>query len=513
MKPTPAPVLSDAGANAHSVNTAVDEFVNVLGSGAVATDSEDIAARVGVHAIPTDRLRYIAALIAPSSVAQVQAVVSIANRYRVPLWLYTGHRHHGQGASVPRVPGFVIVDLRRMNRVLEINEKCAYAVVEPGVSFFDLYEHLRAGGHELMMPVPDLACDSVVDYVLDGGHALQSCGMEMVLANGSLVRTGMGALSTSRAWHTCGQGLGLTLDGLLLQSDLGIVTRMGVWLKPRPERYLSCNIVCRHDRDLQSLVDMIRPFLMDGTISNHPVLSNLVGTAARIAGRQEWYPSTGVIPEETLERIADETGLGRWNLRFALYGRHDVVEAQLATLAAAFGGIAQAVFSYREYDGNAPEEAILAADKSQAGIPEPGADQIARWAGSTTGDYLTLSSVARLDATDVEAHYRLVRAGLEQHGFDHQCMFVLSSRSALQICCISFDRTVSAQVRAAHAAFDAVLAQAAEAGFGPHGPHTHPEDGAVAHFSFNDHALQRMQRSIKELIDPNGILASRTQWL
>ena len=43
----------------------------------------------------------------------------------------------------------MVLNLRRMNRVLEIDEEHGYAVVEPGVSFFDLHEAVRGAGHRL----------------------------------------------------------------------------------------------------------------------------------------------------------------------------------------------------------------------------------------------------------------------------------------------------------------------------------------------------------------------------
>ena len=44
-----------------------------------------------------------------------------------------------------------------MNRVLEINEELGYAVVEPGVRWFDLYEAIQAGGHKLSSRSPTSA--------------------------------------------------------------------------------------------------------------------------------------------------------------------------------------------------------------------------------------------------------------------------------------------------------------------------------------------------------------------
>ncbi len=79
----------------------------------------------------------------PTTVEEVQEVVRIANEHRVPLWTHGQGRNNGYGGPAPRVKGSVIVSLRNMNRVLEIDPDCAYAVVEPGVQWFDLYDAIR----------------------------------------------------------------------------------------------------------------------------------------------------------------------------------------------------------------------------------------------------------------------------------------------------------------------------------------------------------------------------------
>ncbi len=68
-----------------------------------------------------------------------------------------------------------------MNRILEVNEKLGYALLEPGVSYFDLYEHLQANAPTLMLDCPDLGWGSVVGNALDRGvgytpTGITSCG-------------------------------------------------------------------------------------------------------------------------------------------------------------------------------------------------------------------------------------------------------------------------------------------------------------------------------------------------
>jgi FAD/FMN-containing dehydrogenase len=66
---------------------------------------------------------------------------------------------HGAGAGshprrkpLPDFTGTVVLDLKRMDRVIDVDEKNHYALVEPGVSYFDLYRHIRDRGLEVPPP-------------------------------------------------------------------------------------------------------------------------------------------------------------------------------------------------------------------------------------------------------------------------------------------------------------------------------------------------------------------------
>jgi hypothetical protein len=96
--------------------------------------------------------------------------------------------------------------------------------------------------------------------------------MEVVLANGDVVRTGMGALPNSRTWQQYKYGFGPYVDGIFTQSNYGIVTKMGVWLYPMPEmRFTGIVSVPKHD-DLTPMVDtlsyLMNSNIVQGTTSN-----------------------------------------------------------------------------------------------------------------------------------------------------------------------------------------------------------------------------------------------------
>lgn len=93
--------------------------------------------------------------VAPASTEEVQAIVRIANRHRLPLYAISTGKNLGYGGSAPNMSGTFIVDLKRMNRVVEVDDRRNFCIVEPGVSYFDLFNYIQAEGKQLMMDIPD----------------------------------------------------------------------------------------------------------------------------------------------------------------------------------------------------------------------------------------------------------------------------------------------------------------------------------------------------------------------
>lgn len=61
--------------------------------------------------------------------------------------------------------GSIVMDMHRMNKILEVNEKFAYAVVEPGVAFSDLYDYCVKRKIKLWPSTASLGWGSVVGNV------------------------------------------------------------------------------------------------------------------------------------------------------------------------------------------------------------------------------------------------------------------------------------------------------------------------------------------------------------
>src|ERR1044072_2088827 len=102
-----------------------------LGPDAVDTAPETLV-RYGVNLLPCGALPP-AGVVFPGSTEEVQVIVRMANEHGVALWPTSTGETRGLGLKSPVQSGQVVVDLgRRMNRIVEIDETLAYAVVEPG---------------------------------------------------------------------------------------------------------------------------------------------------------------------------------------------------------------------------------------------------------------------------------------------------------------------------------------------------------------------------------------------
>ena len=103
-----------------SLKKALPRFASVVGPEWVKTTSDDVAAYLDVFAIGDAARHASPAIVAPQSTEEVRAVVRIANELAVPLWPISRGKNFGYGGAAPVLGGSVILDLTRMNRIIEV---------------------------------------------------------------------------------------------------------------------------------------------------------------------------------------------------------------------------------------------------------------------------------------------------------------------------------------------------------------------------------------------------------
>ena len=134
------------------------------------------------------------------SADDVQKTVMWANRTRTPLVPVSSGEPHFRGDTVPSVPEAVIIDLRRMDKIVRIDPRNRIVLIEPGVTYAQLQPALAEHGLILSTPLLPRRSKSVVTSLLEREPTLipkynytlpepLRC-LEVVWGNGEMLRTG-----------------------------------------------------------------------------------------------------------------------------------------------------------------------------------------------------------------------------------------------------------------------------------------------------------------------------------
>ena len=180
--------------------------------------------------------------VRPTSTEQVASLLREASAARVPVYVRGGGTMYAGGVN-PHAGG-VVMDLGGLDRIVEIDVARGVVVVEPGVRFGTLANALAPYGLTIGI-IPSTAPTATIGgatsaHALGTGSArFQSfgdevVGLEVVLADGTVLRTGSAAARDAGFFHR--YGIGPDLTGLFLGADgtFGVITQIALWLHPLP---------------------------------------------------------------------------------------------------------------------------------------------------------------------------------------------------------------------------------------------------------------------------------------
>jgi FAD/FMN-containing dehydrogenase len=521
---------------------ALAEFAQAIGKEWVFTSDEDLDLyRDAFSPFMNEPEEKIASgALAPVSTEQVQRIVRIANKYRIPLYPISTGKNLGYGGSAPAYSGSVVLDLKRMNRIIEVNEQHAFALVEPGVSYFDLYRHIQEHKLKVWIDCPDPGWGSVMGNALDRGggytaanyrnHFDSHCGMEIVLPDGELLRTGMGAIPNAQTWQQYKSGCGPWIDGIFSQSNYGVVTKMGFWLMPEPEAYQRCTVSVPRYQDLMPLVEILNfvensritsgfPDIESPLLGYPPVgqvqLWNETGPPKMSAEHLKLMAGTklGFSPE--IEAYGARAGIPYWRLWLSFHGPEEVIQAQWRAAQRHFASIAGAKFAV-------VDQVKLPVDAQQAtkyhepefGVPSLRAFSIGArtpWTPTPSKGHMWFSPIIpRTGEAIIEAN-RVFSEAAKSLGMPLFTTFTLPAcfweRCFIFILAtpVTEDPKTNKRYREG---FKKLIEVGGQHGWGEYRTAPVFQKSVMDVYSFNNHALQRFHATLKDAIDPNGILSA-----
>ena len=179
------------------------------------------------------------AIVLPGSTEEVAEIVRICNRNGLSYIAFVTGCIPTAYASKEDT---ILIHLKRMNRILEINEEDRYALIEPGVRHVQLYPEVRKRGLSYAPPAVGPGGSPLVTYACTGGdnHVQYGTsrptryllGVEAVTPDGEILRTG--SLQANEGWF-CPESPGPSLRGVIKgysgnAGKIGIITKCAIAL-------------------------------------------------------------------------------------------------------------------------------------------------------------------------------------------------------------------------------------------------------------------------------------------
>jgi 4-cresol dehydrogenase (hydroxylating) len=471
--------------------------------------SAEARAQYGFNRLPGGD-RVPSGVLFPGTTAEVQTIVKLAAEHGVSLWPTSTGQNLGLGEHSPVREGHAVVHVgKRMNQVLEIDEQLGYAVLQAGVTFRQLRAELAARGDKLMLSSTSGPPDgSIVGNALERGagytpyfdHFGMLAGLEVVLPDGSVLRTGDGSLAGSNTRYLHKSGFGPMLEGLFSQSNFGIVTDAAIWLMPRPPVIRAFGFTFPDDEDLGDIIDVARGLKANNMVPTLIKVTNGqygYGTEASYPG---YEPGAPALPDDVRRDLETRYGTGAWTVTGAFYGpTAAAVEPSIQRVRTLFEASGKATYLSHEEIESSPIFKIHL--DTFSGEPTESELGLLDWRPGGGATWF-LPATPMIGSVALE-HQALSRRILAEHGFEYTVEFVCGPRAARALHIIVYNRSDEAERERMRDCYSA-LVEAYDAIGAPIG--RAPTD-------WQEKAIERLPElrgflgALKSAIDPDGVIS------
>ena len=341
-----------------------------------------------------------------------------------------------------------------------------------------------------------------------------------------MMRTGMGALPGAKTWQQFKPGCGPRIDGLFKQSNFGVVTKMGLWLMPPPENFATGVVTVPKYHDIIPLVDAIgrleQSKIVQGLWTLSSPTTGTPGFAAHASAKsQPQDPHILAILNHpdgvdlaALDAAAQSAGLPFWACEFNLYGPGKLIKAQWECVCDALGAIPGATFELNDIRSLPlpAEDLAQRFDVGPLGIPSLRTFSLGpmmSYEGQDVVGHVFFSPViprtgeAAMEAMKVFAgiarKYRLPGPPLQFPSslFERAFLFAVGLP-------VTRSPTVNARIRNI---VRELVAISAERGWGEYRTAPAFYELVMGTYSYNDHALRDFLETLKDAVDPHGIMS------
>lgn len=468
---------------------------------------------------------------------------------KTAVYTVSSGKNWGYSAQEPSFDNAILLKLSRMNIIEEYDNKQGTVTVSAGVTQQELYNFLQEQGGDFWMDATGASpkC-SIIGNTLErgfghtpsGDHFAQVCSFEIILADGSIIHTGFKQFSkngvTPVAANCYKWGIGPYADGLFTQSNFGIVTKMTVWLMPKPEHFEAFFISINDNNKLPVLIDALQPLKLNGVIKSAAHIGN-DHKAIQALSFYPWKKTNGQVPLPDIikDKLKKQFMVSTWSVSGAFYGSKAEVRVWKRILKEALNNVADDIKFIDEFtlnlamkmkpvlsfftgiDFNTNIPLLEKVFRLKQGIPTNYFIPSSYWRKKTpplltnsidpTKDnvgLLWLAPIAPIDGRHVKIMSDIIHDIQIKYGYEPGLSITLLTERSLD-CVISlvYDRDIEGEDAKALACHDELFEILTDKGYFPYRLSSHAHDA----YGKIDSSLIPQLKKIKSALDEGNILS------
>ena len=485
----------------------------------------------------------ITGLIQVKNLEDIKAITLLASQYGVSLYPISLGKNWGYGSKLPTDKDSVILDLSDLNTVVEYNEELSYAVIEPGLKQKDLYKYLEDQGGALQMDPSGAGPDaSVLGNIIERGFGIGKycdrftsvAGLEVVLPSGEVIKTGFWGFENNNVSHIHRWGIGPYLDGIFTQANFGIVTKMTIWLNPKPEAVSGLYFTLDNSEKLPDLVNSLRKLLLKDVF---PGAFNLVdrGRVLTVRSQYPWQelPEGKRLPFS--HKLYSKFSINSVNGFAPLFGTKEQVKTQIKEIKKELKDkvdsitfVSEPKLQLLEKTGKVLNllgkprlskvaKGIRGTLEVFSGNPAPVSLPSSYWRNKSkvppkenidpardNCGHIWLAPTVPMTGEHFQKFYSLVDNVLKFHEFETALAFTSVTPRAFSCTVpIFFDRSSESEVKRAHDCYDVLLKKCLDNGYPPYRVGIR----SMETITKENKPYWKLVKTIKDAIDPNGIIS------
>ena len=302
----------------------------------------------------------------------------------------------------------------------------------------------------------------------------------------------------------------------MLMGTLGVVTKIGVHITPAPEAFINCELSVPEEQDLIPLVGILTDLLRRRIIANSPGIANVLAKVLELAAidpeigpKIAPYLGKCSIPTEVLEDIRALRKLPYWTGVFSLYGTIEVVEAQLLSVKRAFEKVPGTKITSKVHSAPPGQSlnATVIGEEPEI-LPQTGRPTLASLAfldiREQGGGHVAFAPILPPSGRELYAWYLEAKQTTADAGFNFLADFHVFARYVIAINLVMF---TNSEQKHMNALLRRLTEQTTKRGFSEYRTHVSLMDDVASHYDFNNGALRKLTVTLKDMLDPKGILS------